>query len=134
VIPDEQRLVLAFRQRGIRQIVLDPVDLGFRVEERLKGERGLGGERPPVVLEAVLRQVPDGQIRRPDDRAAVGLVEPREHPEQRGFAGTIRPGQTHALAVGDLPGHVVEQDAFAEGLGEGLELNQTTSEVILRKP
>ena len=55
--------------------------------------------------------------------ARVGLVEPGQHAQQRRLAGAVRSAQADAVAVGDLPGDVVEQDAFAEGLGEGGQLN-----------
>ena len=45
-----------------------------------------------------------------------------------GLAGAVRAAQTDTFARRDLPGHVVEQDAFAEALGETGELNQGTKE------
>ena len=60
------------------------------------------------VGEAVLRQVADGQRRRLEDGARVGLVEPGHHPQQRGLAGAVRAAQADALAIGDLPRDVVE--------------------------
>jgi hypothetical protein len=60
------------------------------------------------VGEAVLGEVPDRQIGRLDDQAAVGLVEPRQHAQQRGLAGAVGTGQADAIPVGDRPGHVVE--------------------------
>ena len=123
VVADEQRLVLAVGQRGIGQRVLDAIDLRARVEQRLERERRLVDERPARVLEAVLRQIADRQPRGLDDVAAVGLVEAGEHAQQRRLAGAVRAAQADAVAVGDLPGDVVEQDAFAERLGEAGELN-----------
>ena len=64
VVADEQRLVLAVGQRRVGQRVLDAVDLGARLEQRLEGERRLVDERAAGVLEAVLRQVADGQAGR----------------------------------------------------------------------
>ena len=72
----------------------------------------------PGVREAVLRQVADGERRRLDDGAAIGLVEAGEHLQQRGLAGAVRAAQADALAVRDLPRDVLEQYAFAEGLGD----------------
>ena len=85
-----------------------------------EGERHLVDERPARVLEAVLREVADRQAGGLDDAAAVGLVEAGEHPEQRRLAGAVRAGKADAIAVGDLPGHVVEQHALAERLRRGL--------------
>ena len=46
----------------------------------------------------------------------VGLVESGEHPQQRRLARAIRSGEADAIAIGDLPGHGIEQDAFAESI------------------
>ena len=51
---------------------------------------------------------------RPEDGAVVGLVEAGEHPQQRGLAGAVRAAQADPVAVADVPGHVVEEDALAE--------------------
>ena len=104
-------------------VVAEPLfergDLVAHVEQRLEGEAGLLDQRAAAVVEAVLRQVADGQPGRLDDRAGVGLLEPGEHLEQRGLAGAVRAAEADALAVVDLPADRVEQDAAAEGLAEG---------------
>ena len=64
--------------------------------------------------EAVLRQVAERQAVRLLDDAGVGLVEPGEHLEQRGLAGAVRTAQADAIAIADLPGDVVEENALAE--------------------
>jgi hypothetical protein len=66
VIADEQRLMLSVGQRRIRELVFDARDLGLRVEKRLERQRRLGDERAAGVLESILRQVTDGQLRRFD--------------------------------------------------------------------
>ena len=123
VVPHEQTLVFAVRQVRIRQGVFDPVDLRAGLEQRPEGERRLVDQAAPGVVQAVLRQVADGQAGRLDDRAAIGLVEPGQDAEQSGLAGAVRPAEADAIAVADRPGHRVEQDAFAECLGEIGELD-----------
>ena len=123
VIPDEQRLVFALGERRVGQVVLDAIDLGLGLEQRREGERRLVEQRAAGMVEPVLRQIADGERRGPDDRAAVRLVEAGEHAEQRRLAGAVGTGEPDAFAGGDLPGHLVEQDAFAEGLREGLKLD-----------
>ena len=59
--------------------------------------------------EAVLRQVAERQRIRLLDDAGVGLVEAREHLEQRRLAGPVRAAQADAVAVADLPGDVLEK-------------------------
>ena len=76
------------------------------------------------MLQTVLRQIADREARGPDDLPEIGLVEPGEYPQQRGFAGAVRSGQTNAIAVAHLPGDVVEQNAVAEAFGEAGKLDQ----------
>ena len=78
----------------------------------------------PRVGEAVLGQVADGQPRRLDDGARVGLLEAGQHLEQRGLAGAVRAAQADAVAVANLPGDVFEEGPDPEGLGDVCELNQ----------
>src|SRR4029078_2007935 len=56
-----------------------------------------------------------------------GLVEARHHLEQRRLAGAVRAAQADALTRRDLPRHVVEQDAVAEGFGEFGKLDHSPS-------
>ena len=58
------------------------------------------------------------RARRPDDLAAVGLVEAGQDAQQRGLAGAVGTAQPDAVAVADVPGDGVEQHAVAEALGE----------------
>ena len=118
VVADEQRFVLAVGQRRVGQRVFDAIDLGACLEQRAERERRLVDQRAAGVLEAVLRQVADRQPGRLDDGPGVRLVEPGQHAEQGGLAGAVRAAEADAVAVGDRPGHVVEQDAFAERLRE----------------
>ena len=83
----------------------------------------------PLCGEPVLRQVTDGERVGSHDGAAVGFVEPGEHPQQRGLAGAIRAAQADAIAIADLPRHLIEQDPLAEGLCEGLQLNHAGSQL-----
>ena len=53
---------------------------------------------------------------------AVGLVEAREHLEQRGLAGAVRSAQADAIAIADLPGDVLEQGLLAERFRDVLKL------------
>src|SRR5581483_8503892 len=80
-------------------------------------------ERPSRVRQPVLRQIADREGRRARDDAAIRLVEPGEHPQQRRLAGAVRTAQSDALTVRDLPRDRVEEHALAEALGEGLKLN-----------
>ena len=123
VIAHEEGLVLAVRQRRVGERVLDPIDLGARLEERPEGLGDFVLQRAARVRQPVLRQVAHGQRRRPGNRAGVRLVQAGQHPEQRRLARAVRSDQADALAVVHLPGDGVEQHAFAESFGKRLELN-----------
>jgi hypothetical protein len=75
------------------------------------------------VIEPILRKVADGETGWFDDAATVGLVEPRQHLQQRRLAGAVGAAQADAFAVVDLPAHGVEQHSIAEGLAERCQLN-----------
>ena len=92
-------------------------------EQLLERAAGLFEDRAAGVGQTVLRQVADRQRRRLENRPAVGLVEPRHHLEQGGLAGAVRAAEADALAIGDLPGDVVQQDTVAERLGELRQLD-----------
>ncbi len=109
VVANEQGLVLAVGERWVGKRVLDPVDLGARVEQRLKGRRRLLDERSAGMFDPVLRQVADGQFCRACDRPAVSLVHSSQHAEQGGLAGAVRATETHTLTVGHGPRDVIEQ-------------------------
>ena len=87
---------------------------------------------PAGVAQPVLRQVADAEARRLEHPAGVRLLEPRHHLEQRRLAGAVGPAQPDALAIGDLPGHVVEEDAVAERFGEAGELNHSGPAPVVR--
>ena len=80
--------------------------------------------------QAVLRQIPDGEVRWLDDVAAVGLFQAGQHLQQGRLAGAVGAAQRHALTIVDLPGHRVEQHALAEGLGEGGELDHCRLQML----
>ena len=61
--------------------------------------------------QAVLRQVAGACPGGFRDRAVVGLVEARQDAEHRGLARAVGTAQADTLAVGHLPGHVVEENA-----------------------
>src|SRR5439155_1312990 len=93
---------------------LQRVHLFFHREEAGERAARLVEQRPPGMDEAVLRQISDGQRRWFENRTRVGLVEPGHHPQKRRLARPVRSAEPRALAVGDLPGDVVEEDTVAE--------------------
>ena len=115
--------VVVLRDRVVGETVLERRDFRPHVEERLERLARLLGERAAFVMETVLREIPDRQAAWFDDETAVGLVQTREHLQERGLAGAVWPAEAHALAIVDLPADGVEQHAFAERLAEGRELN-----------
>ncbi len=119
----QHRLVLALGHGGVCQAVLDRLQFPADVQQPLEGERRFFVQRVPLVDQAVLGQVPHAQAGRLRDDPAVGLVEVREDAKQRRLARAIRPAEPHDLAVGHLPGDVLEEDAGAERLGDRRELD-----------
>jgi hypothetical protein len=115
--------VLALGDAVVAQATLEGVHLGLARQE--VGERGrrLVEQRAAAMVEAVLRQVADGQPARRHDLAGVGLVDAGQDPEQGGLPGAVRAAQPDPFAVADLPGDVIEEDAVAEGLVELRELD-----------
>jgi hypothetical protein len=111
--------------RIVREPILERGDLVAHVEEGLEGVARLLAQRAAGVMQAVLRQVADGQTRGLDHAAAVGLFETRQHLEERRLAGAVGAGEAHALAVVDLPAHRVEQHTAAKRLAQRRELNHS---------
>ncbi len=122
-VAGEQGVVLTRLDAGIGEPLLDGVHLGLLLEQGLKGEADLFVDRATGVGDAVLRQVADRLGGRLDDAARVGLFEAVQHPQQGRLAGAVRAAQSDALALADLPRHVVQQNPIAEGFRQVCELN-----------
>ena len=91
--------MLGLGDRRVAEPLLERVHLGLHGEQLPNALRRFVEDRAAGVGEAVLRQVADGQRGRLEDGAGVGLVEPGQHPQQRGLAGAVRAAQADALAV-----------------------------------
>ena len=115
-VPHEHRFVCGLVQRGVGQLLFE--DAQLLLERQLRPERlaRLADERPPAVLEPVLREVADGEVGRRNHLAGVRLVQAREHREKRRLAGAVGAAQSDPVTSVQLPGHVVQEDAIGEGL------------------
>ncbi len=122
-VADQHRLVLALGHAVVAQPRLERVHLGLPRQQVGEGRRRLVEQGPAAVVQAVLRQVADGQPARGDHLAGVGLVDAGQDAQQGGLAGPVRAAQADPLPIADLPGDVVEEDAVAEGLVELRELD-----------
>ena len=98
----------------------------------VRGSRAGGGVEVAAALGAMPDAAGDGLVG-PEpgdvlvleaDGAATKIAEAGDGVEQRRLAGAVRSAQANALALVDLPGDVLKEDAFAEGLGKGGELDQ----------
>ena len=86
------------------------------------------GHRPEEldVLERARDAAPDDAVRRRVQQALavevelarVGLVEPRDHVEERRLAGAVRADQPDDLALLDVERDVVDRDDAAEAAGD----------------
>ena len=115
--------MLVLRHGGVGETMLDVVHLGFDVEQGLKRAAGLLEHRAPLMREAVLRQIADGEAGGLGDDSRVRLVDVGQDLQQRRLAGAVRSAQPHAFPVTDLPGDAIEERAVSEGLGEFGELD-----------
>ncbi len=118
----EDRLVLRLADRRVAKPLLEVVHLHLQIEEVLEREARFVFDAAAAVRQAVLRQVAKRQRVGFLDEARVGLVEAGQHLQQRGLAGAVGPAQADAIAVADLPGDMLQQGLFAEGLGDVLQL------------
>ena len=125
----EHRVVLGFGNRLVAEPFLEAVHLGLHGQEVRKCARRLVEDGPAIVRQAILRQIADGERRRFENGARIGLVESRHHAEQRRFSGAVWPAETDAFAFGDLPGDVVEKHTIAESLGQLGQLDHATLEM-----
>ena len=114
----EHRIVFVLRDRGITELVLDVVHLRLHVEQRLKRAACFLEDRSSRVAQAVLRQVTDREPGRLHDAARIGVFDSAQNLEEGRLSGAVRAAQADAFAVADLPRHVIEQDAVAEGFRE----------------
>ena len=131
-VTNQVRLVLGFGNGPVGQPLLEIVQVGLHRQDRLEGQHRLVEEGAPAVIQPVLRQVADGQVRRPEDLSFVRLLEACQHPQQRRLAGAVRAAEPDTLAPPDLPRHVVEQHAFAERLAQRRKLNHLKRTILAR--
>ena len=71
----------------------------------------------------LLRQVADRRRARAAHLPAVGLLQPGQDATERGLAGAVGTDETDALAVGDAPADVAEENLTPVPLGDAVELD-----------
>ncbi len=98
------------------------MQLFLQREQRAERLPRLVDERPAAVFEAVLREVPDGEVGRRDHLACVGLVEARQDLQQRRLASPVGATQPDTVTRVQLPGDIVEQHTIGKGLAESHQL------------
>src|SRR5580698_8277101 len=64
------------------------------------------------------------------DGAVVGRLLARDHAEQRGLAGAVRPDDADDAARRQLEGEIVDQKVVAEGFVEILEIDDVLAEPL----
>ena len=96
----------------------------FMSSSGLEGAAGLVEDAVAGMAQAVLGEVPNRQAARSDDGARVGLLEACQHLQERRLAGTVWSAESDALAIADLPRHVIDELPVSERLGEVRKLNQ----------
>jgi hypothetical protein len=116
-------MVAAVVVGGLREPVLYPVLLLLQRQQLLEGEDDLVVDRTAVVDDAVLGEVADGRVRGHADRSGVGLLEAREHAEQRRLARAVGARQSDPVPLLDVPRDVLEEDLLAVTLGQALDVD-----------
>jgi hypothetical protein len=106
-----------------RQRIFDAVLLFLEVEELLEGQHHLVVDRAAMVDDAVLREVPDRGACGHADGPLVRLLDAGEHAEQGGLAGAVGAAEADAIALLDVPRHVLEEDALAVMFGQVFYVN-----------
>ena len=86
------------RNACIAQLGLELAHLALKGEQIFEGGLGFREQRMPRVDQAILRQVPNGQIGQVCDHTAVRFVEPGEHPQERSFPGTVRAAEPDPIS------------------------------------
>ena len=87
-----------------RQLGLDRELLGAP-REHVIGQREIALARRALIVQGHARALGQAQLAAVDRRLA------REHPQQRRLAGTVAPGQRHALAALELEADAAQQRA-----------------------
>lgn len=114
----------------VRVVLLDAGQLGVQgVELLAHAEHGAVRFHGPVQHGAVedlgglLRQVAHAGPAGEHARAGFRSVFPEDHPDQRGLAGPVRAHQGAAVARGDDPAELVEQDPLADRVTDVLQVD-----------
>ncbi len=117
-VPLGQRLARRRLQRA-RHVL----HLTLERPHRLETAQRLGQHRAGHLAGGLLRQVADGHAARPAHLSGVGLLHPRQDPAEGRLAGAVGADQADALALGDPPGDVAEEELAAEALRDVFELD-----------
>src|SRR5262249_371859 len=96
-------------------------------EQLLEGEHDLVVDGPPLVDDPVLGQVANRRVRGHPDLARVRLFEPREHSQERRLARPIGAGEADPVALLDVPGHVLQEDAVPVALVQVLGVDHAST-------
>ena len=105
------------------QLIRDAVQLAVELGEvgSSRKHRLDGSAR---VAEWMLREVGDGEPAAAHRRSGIGLLEPREQPQQRRLAGTVGSDDPHARPRLDREVEPVEHRACPERLADGVQREQ----------
>ena len=105
-----------------RHLLFELFNLDADGEHLLEREQGLVAERFTAMVKSVLREVAHRRAPGHGDFAGIGGFFPGQHAQERRFAGAVRPGETDTVAVGHVPGDVLEQDALTVSFGNAVYL------------
>ena len=116
--------------RGIRHRVLQLFELVMQVADAAAARDRFVEHRAARHLFDVLAEVADRQLLRHGDVALVRPLFARDHPEDRGLAGAVRPDQADLLTRIELERRVDEEDLLAVLLADVRERDHEPSSVV----
>jgi NAD(P)-dependent dehydrogenase (short-subunit alcohol dehydrogenase family) len=117
--------LLQLRQAGLVQVrVGEPLVLVHQALDRGKARGHHLPHGPVQLLGQLLVQAADDDVVPELQLTAVGLLDPRDEPEQGGLAGAVAADEAHPFAGLDLEGDVPEDELVTEGEGDLVEADE----------
>jgi hypothetical protein len=83
---------------------------------------GLFLESPTGMVKTVLRKIAHARLAPHDDPPGIGRVQTGQDAKKSRLTGAVRAGESDPITIGNVPGHVLEDELPAKGFGEFVDL------------